>query len=148
MIVLQTLLLTLLFLLSGCDVEVKAKLGNAGKAVSLEKPWQIYATNKETKKLDWWLSWHENRNECLKNVKYNLASSVHANWYIQPAGCMYVGSEGSSRYILYLLNKLYNQNVFMCIAKIKTPTGSDSEYRVIEIGAPKETENYRCILPE
>lgn len=56
MTALQTLLPTLIFLLSGCDVEVKIKLGNSGKADSLEKPWQIYATNKETKKREWWLS--------------------------------------------------------------------------------------------
>ena len=146
MTALKTLLLTLLFLLASCDVEVKVKAGNLEKSDPHEKPWEIYATNKETKKLEWWLSWHDSRDECLKNVKYDLTSSVHENWYTEPAGCMYVGSD--NRYVLYFVNKLYNQKVFMCVAKMKNSVEADNEFRVITNGAPKETEDYRCILPE
>ena len=51
MTVSRILLLSLFFLVAGCDVEVKVKVGNSEKSGSHEKPWQVYATNKETKNL-------------------------------------------------------------------------------------------------
>ncbi|MEW6679374.1 MAG: hypothetical protein AB1421_15785, partial [Pseudomonadota bacterium] len=142
---LRTLLLALLFLLASCNVEDKVKAINLEKS-DPQKPWEIYATNKETKKPEWWLTWHDNRDECLKNVKHDLTSSIHAYGYTEPAGCMYVGS--NNRYVLYIMNKLYNPIVFMCVAKIKNPGEGSNEFRVITNGAPKETGDYRCVLPE
>ncbi len=146
MTLLRNLLLSVFFLLAGCDVEVKLKVGKSEKSGPHENPWQVYATHKETKKLEWWWSWHESRDDCLKSVKYDLTSSVHAQWYTEPAGCMYVGSD--NRYVLSFMNELYNSKVFMCVAKLKNRGEGDKEFVVAINGAPKETDYYRCVLPE
>jgi len=140
----RILFLSLLVLVAGCDVEVK--VGNSEKSASPEKPWQVYATNKETKKLEVWWSSHESHDDCMKSVKYDLTSSINAQWYIEPAGCMYVGSD--NRYVLYVMNKLYNSRAFMCVARLKNRSDADKEFTVIVNGAPKETDYYRCVLPE
>jgi len=139
-------LLTIFFLLVGCDVEVKVNGSNSEKSDSHERPWQIYATHKESNKLEIWWSNHDNRDDCLKSVKYDLTSSVHGQWYTEPAGCMYVGSD--NKYVLYITNKLYNSKAIMCVARLKNRGEADKEFTVVINGAPNETEYYRCVLPE
>ncbi|QOJ24776.1 MAG: hypothetical protein HRU78_14940 [Gammaproteobacteria bacterium] len=146
MTLLRIVLLPILFLLAGCEVEIKVKVGNSEKSDFHEKPWQVYATNKKSNKLEIWWSNHDNRDDCLKSVKYDLTSSVHAQWYTKPVGCMYVGSD--NKYVLYIMNTLYNSKAFLCVAKLKNRGEADKEFTVAINGAPKETDYYRCVLPE
>jgi len=141
----RILLFFLFFLVAACDVEVKVKVGNSEKLNSQEKPWQVYATNKKTKKLEVWWSNHDSHDDCMKSVKYDLTSSVHAQWYTEPAGCIYVGSD--NRYVLFVMNKLYNSKSFMCVAQLKNRGDADKEFAVAINDAPKETDYYRCVLP-
>jgi len=145
MATLRTLLPAALFLLSGCDIDIKAKIGNSEKSAPHEKPWQVFATNKETRRIELWWSNHDSHDDCVKNVKFDLRSSVQAQWYTEPAGCMYIGSD--NRYILYIMNKLYNANTFLCVAKMKNRADADREFVVVVNGAPVETDYYRCVLP-
>ena len=144
--ILRTLFAFVCIFPAACDVEVKVKVGNTEKTDAREKPWQVYATNKATQKLELWWSNHDSREECVKSVKYDLTTSVHAQWYTTPAGCMYVGSD--NKYVLYLTNKLYNSNAFLCVAKLKNRGEKDKEFTVVIVGPPKETNYYRCVIPE
>lgn len=131
--------------MTGCDVDIKVKIGNSEKSGLPEKPWQVFATNKESKKLEYWWKSHDSHDECVRDVKFDLKSSVHAQWYTEPAGCIYVGS--GNKYILYVMNKLYNPNTFMCVAKMKNRAEKDREFVIVINGFPVETDDYRCVLP-
>jgi hypothetical protein len=135
-----------LLVLCGCEIDVKLKIGTPDKAEQVEKPWQVYATHKETKRIELWWANYPTRSECLKSAKFDVENTIQSMWYSSPFGCIYTGSE--YKYVLYLANKMYAPEAFSCVIKFKRPSESGREYGVLAKGGAIETSQYYCVLPE
>jgi len=129
---------------AGCNFEMKVSIGSGDKDKEKAANWQVYATNKRTQIAEYWLSWHESRSDCLKALEYQLTDSMTAQWYGQPAGCMYIGGRDPNQYSLYLLNRWFNANVFWCVAKRR----ADGALTPLLQGARQQTDIFYCVLPE
>jgi hypothetical protein len=139
----QVAAFALLFL--GLGLQLIGSLAGIAATSSADRSWQGYATNKRTGKVETWEAYRASRDDCLRDMAYDLRESVHAQWYREPFGCMFVGSD--NKYRLYATNRLLNASVFGCVARLKKADRGRVYLVTLTVWA-KETEWYRCELPE
>jgi hypothetical protein len=133
---LQALLIPIL---AGCEVHIK--IGNPGAEPEWKKkPWVAWATQKKTGQVEFWWSYYESRDDCVRGVSADVRG-VQSNWYGEPAGCAYRGSDVAPW--LYLMNRIYASAAMECVAVLKSP-GTSGEHVVVARGAARETSTYRC----
>lgn len=108
-------------------------------------PWQGFAVSKRTGGYELWWEWRNSHGDCVKDMLYSVRNPPQSDWYREPVGCAYVGSD--NRFVLYLMNRLYANEALQCVARLKRPE-EGQEYAVVVRPAPKETAGYRCAIPE
>ena len=86
------LLLFVIPLFSCSDYEEKCP--DKGKGLSRHacetEGWGSYATNKGSKKQEFWFSYYDSRDACMKDMYWQLESggdSKNSKWYTKPYGC-------------------------------------------------------------
>jgi hypothetical protein len=78
-------------------------------APSPERPWQPYALNKSTGKVEWaFLSQFKSLDEC----KFNADKAVKDGYYQEPSGCLYSGYQNP--YVQWLVNAIMGNGTFRC----------------------------------
>lgn len=78
----------------------------------------------------------DSKSDCEKDNAYELSKSQWAGTGTK-LGCVYMGSR--SQYILKIRN--FGNSFVQCVAKRKDSSG---DYSVVLVGAPRETDFYRC----
>jgi len=139
----QVIAFALLFV--GLALQFYGAFGSPYQSSASRGPWQGLAVNKRTGGYELWWVWHNSHDDCVRDMQYDVRSSAQSEWYREPVGCAYVGSD--NRFVLYLMNRLYVGEAFQCVARLKSPA-EGQEYAVILKPAPKETAAYRCVIPE
>ena len=86
------LLLFLIPLFSCSDYQSKCPDKGKGLARHLceTEGWSSYATSKRTKELEFWVSYYDSRDACMKDMYWQLESgaySENSKWYTKPYGC-------------------------------------------------------------
>jgi len=97
----------LIFLLTGCNV-------------ATSNPWLGFATNKETGKIEWWLSSYPSHRECIRNMYWQVKNDeFQKENYKEPFGCGYLSNNIIDA---VLRNELVgDMQFFECLADSKNP---------------------------
>ena len=83
------------------------------------RPWHSYATSKENKVPEWWLTDYESFEDCISDMRYQI-TKVQSVWYQLPVGCVFSSnSYWKVRWQLFL----HPDNNILCISK---DTGPDA----------------------
>jgi hypothetical protein len=113
------------------------------EAPTPSKPWQIYATNSGTGKLEWFFSVYSSHEECAFEVEKSLRVS---RYYRKPAGCLYSGYQNP--FIQWIANTVVGAGMFKCIARTKEREKYDDPvYSPVLRDFPSDhSDTWACVL--
>jgi hypothetical protein len=122
-------------LLAGCEL-----LEDANKA-----PWQGFATNKRSGRLEWWFIGKSSYRDCIEMMQWETSGDrVNAQWYRAPLGCGYAGN---NYWRVWLMNEWSGHSQdFECIARSFNPanTAEGARYSPLLKGSSRQSDSYRC----
>ena len=87
---------------------------------SSKKPWNSFAMNRETGKIEWWFTEYESHNECMKSMYWQVNNdSFHKEHYKEPFGCAFMSNNFLDAVMRNEL--LAEKKNFECLAESKNP---------------------------
>lgn len=106
-----------LFKLSVASLFISTLLGCD---LSSSSPWNGFATNRETGKVEWWLSSYASHSECMKNMYWQVNNDANQKvYYKEPFGCGYMSN---NFFDAVIRNELVGEKQnFECLAESKNP---------------------------
>lgn len=122
--------------LVGCSFEMKFSIGEGSK--DAKPTWQGYATSRSTDQFEFWFLTSNSHSDCISDMRSAITQWPSSQWSKEPVGCRYIGSK--NKYVLLLVNKLYNWNAFLCVARFR----ESGEYSALMKGAERETAGWTC----
>lgn len=109
---------------------------------SSSKPWNGFATNKETGKIEWWFKDYESHSECVKHMYWQVNNdSFQKEHYKEPYGCAFM----SNNFLDAILrNELLAENEnFECLAESKNPDAEQMKVKYSVVLNQKEAK--QCV---
>lgn len=110
------------------------------------RPWQGFATHRETGRLEWFFGSFASRADCMHDMGHQLSGTMNATWYRQPMGCAYVGYQ--NRYVIYVVNAALGIPGLSCVARHTSQALQEAGmfYGLVLKGYPERGQNYYCVL--
>ena len=125
---------------------VAAVLSACAEANTPSRPWQGFATHRESGRLEWFFGTYASRADCLHDMGHQLGGTINATWYRQPMGCAYAGYQNP--YVIYLVNVALGAHGLGCVARHTSRALQEAGlfYGPVLKGYPERGESYYCVL--
>jgi hypothetical protein len=118
-------------------------VGGCEKFEAPDRPWYGYAWSKKELRLEWWFNNHETLRDCMEKMEYDIAYSVHTEWYSRPIGC---GYRGSNYWQVWFMNGMGGNKQIQCIAKATSKEAIEAKMRYIPVlGTQTRGDGWYCV---
>jgi hypothetical protein len=93
-----------------------------------KKPWNGFATSKETGKIEWWFADYESHSECMKHMYWQVKNdSFQKEHYKEPFGCAFMTN---NYFDAVVRNELIaEKKYFECLAESKNPSAEQMKVK-------------------